>query len=166
VDELLGGLVRGGLDQPAGRPAPAGAPAAGGAMSGVLVALLPVVLSMLATRRGAAGSLGAGAGGAGGPGGLGDLLDQFRRSGYAEQADSWVGTGANRPVSPDVIAEVFGRDRLAQIASEAGLTEEEASAGLSQVLPEVVDRVTPEGRVPDLDALAGSVEALQRRLGR
>jgi uncharacterized protein YidB (DUF937 family) len=161
LDELLGGLVRGGLGQPAGRPAAAGPPAAGGAMSGVLVALLPVVLSMLASRRGAAGSLGAGGGG-----GLGDLLDQFRRSGYAEQADSWVGTGANRPVSPDVIAEVFGRDRLAQIASEAGLTEEEASAGLSQVLPEVVDRVTPEGRVPDLDALAGSVEALQRRLGR
>jgi uncharacterized protein YidB (DUF937 family) len=132
-------------------------------MSGVLVALLPVVLSMLASRRGAAGSLGAGAGG---PGGLGDLLDQFRQKGYAEHADSWVGKGANRPVSPDVIAEVLGRDRLAQIASEAGVSEEEASAGLSEVLPEVVDRVTPEGRVPDLDALAGSVEALQHRLGR
>jgi len=161
LDELLGGLARSGLGQPMGRPASQ----AGGAMGGVLVALLPVVLSMLASRRGVAGS-GGGPGASGGGGGLGDLLDQFRQQGFGPQADSWVGRGANLPISPDVISQVFGKDRLAQIAAQAGVSQEEAAAGLSQVLPEVVDHVTPDGQVPDLDALGGSVDALQRRLGR
>jgi uncharacterized protein YidB (DUF937 family) len=162
LDDLLGSVVRGGLGQPADRAAPQ----TRGAMGGVLVALLPVVLSMLASRRGVTGSAGAAPGGAPGAGGLGDLLDQLRQQGFGQQADSWVGRGANLPISPDDIAQVFGRDRLAQIAAKAGVSQEEASAGLSQILPEVVDQVTPEGRVPDLDALAGSVDDLQRRLGR
>jgi uncharacterized protein YidB (DUF937 family) len=166
LDELLGGLVRSGLGQPASQSAGRPASQTGGAMGGVLMALLPVVLSMLASRPPGAGSAGAVPGGAGGAGGLGDLLDQFRRQGFGTQADSWVGRGANLPVSPDVISQVFGKERMAQIAAEAGVSEEEASAGLSQVLPEVVDRVTPEGRLPDLDGLTGSVDALQRRLGR
>jgi uncharacterized protein YidB (DUF937 family) len=98
-------------------------------------------------------------------GGLGGLLEQFQRTGFGEQARSWVGTGANLPIPPDAMAQVFGRDSLERIASQAGLTEEQASTGLSQILPEVVDRVTPQGKVPDLDALAASVGDLQRRFG-
>src|SRR5262245_37481310 len=139
LDELLGGRVRGGPGQAAGPPTGRPAQQSGGAMGGVLVALLPVVLSMLASRSSAGGSPGAVPGQAGGAGGLGDLLDQFRQQGFGQQADSWVGRGANLPVSPDVITQVFGKDRLAQIAAEAGVSEQEASAGLSQVLPEVVD---------------------------
>ncbi len=174
LDELLGGLAQGGLDPAIGRQAPRGGPAPqqmgpqAGGMGGVLMALLPVVLSMLASRGG--GGLG-GMGGRGGTsgmgdlGGLGGLLEQFQRMGYADQAKSWVGTGANLPVSPDIIAQVFGRDGLSQIASQAGLTESEASVGLSQILPDVVDRLTPQGQMPDLDALVASVDALQRRIG-
>jgi len=110
------------------------------------------------------GSLAAVPGGPGGAGGLDGLLDQLRRAGFGEQADSWVGTGANLPISPDVMSQVFGRDGLARIAQQAGVTEDEASAGLSQLLPTVVDRVTPQGRVPDFDALAASVDDLQRQL--
>jgi uncharacterized protein YidB (DUF937 family) len=175
LDELLGGLAQGaGLDPTMGRPSPRGrgnsgpqqmSPQAGG-MSGVLMALLPVVLAMLA-NRGGAGGLGGGMGGRGGAGGMGDLgglLEQFTRMGYAEQANSWVGTGANLPISPEIIAQVFGRDGLSQIASQAGLTESEASVGLSQILPDVVDRLTPQGRMPDLDSLVASVDDLTRRL--
>jgi uncharacterized protein YidB (DUF937 family) len=85
--------------------------------------------------------------------------------GYARQADSWVSTGPNLPISPDVIGQVFGREGLSKIAAQAGVSEEQASAGLAKVLPEVVNHVTPEGREPDFDALTASVATLRRRLG-
>ncbi len=180
LDELLGGLAQGGLGQAMGQQAPRGRGQQqpmgpqGGGMSSVLIALLPLVLSMLANRQGG-GALGGnrgnmggmggtgGTGGTGGMGGLGGLLEQFQRMGYADQANSWVGTGSNLPISPEIIAQVFGRDGLSQIASQAGLTESEASVGLSQILPDVVDRLTPQGQMPDLDALVASVDDLERR---
>jgi uncharacterized protein YidB (DUF937 family) len=154
-------------------------------MGNVLTALLPVVLGMLANRQGGpqagfgpggGGGLGSilggmlgGGGGAGaamgGLGGLGALLEQFQRAGYGEQANSWVSTGQNLPISPDVIGQIFGGGTLSQIAQQAGVTEEQASQGLSELLPEVVNHVTPGGTVPDLDSLTASVEALRQRLG-
>jgi uncharacterized protein YidB (DUF937 family) len=139
-----------------------GAPGGAG-IGGILMALLPVLLSTLAGRQGG-GAVPPGPGGSA-AGGLGDLLEQFRRRGYGAQADSWVGTGSNLPISPDVLGQVFGRDGLARIAAQAGLSEDEASSGLSQILPDVVDRVTPNGRMPDADALLASVQDLRRRLG-
>ena len=170
LDELLGGLAKGGLDQAMGRQAPRGRGGSGqqpmgpqgGGMNSVLMALLPLVLSMLANRQGG-GGLGGKTGGMGSMGGLGGLLEQFQRMGYADQANSWVGAGANLPISPEIIAQVFGRDGLSQLASQAGLTESEASVGLSQILPDVVDRLTPQGQMPDLDALVASVSDLERR---
>ena len=132
-------------------------------------------------RRGAvarqAGSLGPGAhlgqvlggnraqSGTGGLGGLGALLESLQRAGHGDAASSWVGTGRNVPISPDVIGQVFGQGGLASIARQAGVSERDASAGLSELLPEVVDRVTPNGQMPDLDQLARSIQDLQRRLG-
>ncbi|MBK8384574.1 MAG: DUF937 domain-containing protein [Candidatus Accumulibacter sp.] len=103
------------------------------------------------------------AGGAGGVGGLGSLLDQFQRAGFGEQVSSWVGNGQNLPISPAAIAQVFGGEALAQVAQQAGVSEAEASEGLSQLLPEVVDRVTPDGQVPNLEQLAASAAALTRQ---
>ena len=180
LDELLGGLAQGGLGQAMGQQAPRGRGGLGqptgaqvpggqaGGMSSVLMALLPLILSMLANRQGGSGLGGnmgnkGGMGGMGGMGGLDSLLEQFQRMGYADQANSWVGTGSNLPISPEIVAQVFGRDGLSQIASQAGLTESEASVGLSQILPDVVDRLTPQGQMPDLDALVASVDDLERR---
>jgi uncharacterized protein YidB (DUF937 family) len=166
-------------------------------MGDILTALLPVVLSMLASRGGGArqggggladilgqvlgggtqrpggggpadvlgGMLGRGAGTGSGMGGLGALLEQMQRAGLDEQAHSWVGTGQNMPISRDQVAEIFGREGLDQIAQRAGLSPEQTSEGLSALLPEVVDRVTPGGEVPEIDQLALSVETLRRRLG-
>jgi uncharacterized protein YidB (DUF937 family) len=92
-------------------------------------------------------------------------LEQFRRQGFGTQADSWVGTGANLPISPEMLRQVFGRDGLSRIATNAGITDDEAAAGLSQLLPEVVDRVTPQGQLPASDALLASLRDLERRLG-
>lgn len=159
LEELLRGAMGQGDAGPAirqGRP-PAGQ--ADGGMAGTVMALLPVVLAMIAKGQG--GAQGAG----GGMGGLGAMLEQFQRAGFGEQAGSWVSAGPNLPISPDVIAQVFGRDGLASIGSQAGLDEQQVSAGLSEILPGVVDRLTPQGQVPDLDVLAASVDDLQRRFG-
>jgi uncharacterized protein YidB (DUF937 family) len=63
------------------------------------------------------------------------------------------------------MSQIFGRDGLEQISRQTGLSEEDTSRGLSELLPEVVDRVTPGGDVPDLDTLTSSVAELARRFG-
>lgn len=121
-------------------------------------------------QRGGAGGMGdilgqilGGGAAQSGMGGLGSLLEGFQRAGFGEQADSWVGTGENKPISPEAIEQVFGRGGLEAIARQAGISEADASRGLSELLPEVVNRVTPDGQVPDLDSLTASVEALARQ---
>lgn len=181
LDDLLAGLAGQGMG---GRANPQATRAGSGAgMSQVLMALMPIVLGMLANRGsrggsptqtnlapGSGGGLGdllgqvlGGAGGAGG--GLGGLLEQLQRTGFREQADSWVSPGANRPISPDAMSQIFGKDGLESIARQAGISPDEASHGLSELLPEVVDRMTPDGQVPDPNALANSVDDFARRLG-
>jgi uncharacterized protein YidB (DUF937 family) len=107
-----------------------------------------------------------GGSGRGAPGGLGGLLEQLQRAGFGEQADSWVSKGANKPISPDAMTQIFGQQGLEQISRQAGISPEEASRGLSALLPEVVDRVTPDGKLPDASALASSVDDFVRRLDR
>ena len=164
LDDLLGGLAGQGTGGRA-QQQPTRAGGGGAGMSQVLIALMPVVLGMLANRGsgGRAPTQRNYAPGAGG--GIGGLLEQLQRSGFAEQADSWVGRGANKPISPDAMTQIFGRDGLEQISRQAGISEDEASQGLSQLLPEVVDRMTPEGEVPEADALANSVDDFAKRLG-
>jgi uncharacterized protein YidB (DUF937 family) len=108
---------------------------------------------------------GAGGGASDGMGGLGGLLEQMQRAGYGEQARSWVGTGQNMPISPDVLGQIFGQGGIEEIARQAGVSPQQASTGLSELLPEVVSHVTPDGQVPDLDQLALSVENMRRRMG-
>jgi uncharacterized protein YidB (DUF937 family) len=187
LDELLGGMMGGaqasvpGRDRASAESEPAGA----GSFAPVLKALLPVVLAMMAGRAatggrgggsvGAGGGgglgdilgqvLGGGQGGARGGGSLGDLLDHFQRAGYGDQARSWVSTGRNMPISPEAMEEIFGKGGMGEIARRAGVSERDASRGLSELMPEVVDRMTPKGEVPDTDSLVASVDALTRRLG-
>jgi uncharacterized protein YidB (DUF937 family) len=141
----------GGLGDILGQVLGGGAPRGGGGMGDILGQIL--------------GGGGGAGGGMGGMGGLGGLLEQFQRVGYGEQASSWVGTGQNQAIPADVIGQIFGPEGLAAIARQAGVSEADASAGLSQLLPEVVDRVTPGGEVPDLDQLTASVSDLSRRFG-
>ena len=112
------------------------------------------------------GMLGGGsAGRGGGAGGLDGLLQQMAQAGYGEQARSWVGTGQNMPIEPEALEQIFGRGGIAAIARQAGVSESDASQGLSALLPEVVDRVTPGGEVPDLDSLSANVGDLSERFG-
>jgi uncharacterized protein YidB (DUF937 family) len=86
--------------------------------------------------------------------GLGGLLDRFRQSGQGKAADSWVGTGPNEPVSPGRVGNALGPNILKTLAERSGLSEEELLKLLSQVLPGVVDKLTPNGRLPTLAELA------------
>ncbi|MCW2318285.1 Uncharacterized conserved protein YidB, DUF937 family [Rhodoblastus acidophilus] len=80
--------------------------------------------------------------------GLDGLLNQFRGAGHAETVNSWVGDGANRPISPDQISNVLGQGKIAEIAAQAGVSPEQLSQLLAQALPTLVDKLTPGGRLP------------------
>ncbi|MFD3590085.1 YidB family protein [Streptomyces sp. NPDC058683] len=90
------------------------------------------------------GSLSHGQGG----GSLGGLLDSLARSGLTAQKDSWVGTGTNQPVTADQIQQALPDDTLQQVAEQAGVSPRKAADRIARGLPQVVDRLTPEGEVP------------------
>jgi len=81
-------------------------------------------------------------------GGLGELLDRFKQSGHGETAESWVGTGPNKPVTPPQLERAIGPDVLETLSKQTGLSREELLARLSRELPDAVDKYTPQGRLP------------------
>jgi uncharacterized protein YidB (DUF937 family) len=82
-------------------------------------------------------------------GGLEGILGKFRESGLSHQADSWVSTGENMSISPDQLQNVFGASTISELASRLGVSEQQAGSEMAQVLPEVINRLTPEGQVPE-----------------
>ena len=97
-------------------------------------------------------------------GGLGGLLSKFQRAGYGPQADSWLSTGQNQPIDGDVLSQVLGAGTLDRIAGQLGLPRREAADQVASALPDVVDRMTPQGSVPanSDDLVARALEMLQR----
>jgi len=81
-------------------------------------------------------------------GGLGELVERFKQSGHGEAADSWVGTGPNKPVSPPQLEQAIGAETLDTLSTRTGLSREELLARLSRALPDAVDKYTPQGRLP------------------
>jgi uncharacterized protein YidB (DUF937 family) len=81
-------------------------------------------------------------------GGLGELVDRFKNSGQTETANSWVGTGPNKSVTPPQLEQAIGPDVLDTLSKQTGPSREELLARLSRELPNAVDRYTPEGRLP------------------
>jgi uncharacterized protein YidB (DUF937 family) len=81
-------------------------------------------------------------------GGVSGLLDKLRNSGLGEHADSWVGTGQNIAVSPNQLRDAIGPDVIGQLAQRFGVSESQATGSLAQVLPELVNQMTPQGQVP------------------
>jgi uncharacterized protein YidB (DUF937 family) len=96
------------------------------------------------------GTQAGGAGGVGGNpmGGLNDLIDSFRKTGLGEKADSWVGTGTNAPVTEPEVEKSVGGDVIDALAAQTGISREELLKRLSLVLPEMVDKMTPGGKMP------------------
>jgi len=100
-------------------------------------------------------------------GGLGGVLGKFREAGMGDQADSWVGTGQNMNISPNQLEQVFGSGALSDIASKLGMSQDQAGSAMSQVLPELINQLTPQGQVtPDSEnSVAEGLDALTRSLG-
>lgn len=121
-----------------------------------------VLGSVLGGARNGGGSLGGGRGGGAlmalllplalqwvqRNGGVGAVLDRFRQHGYGAQANSWVSTGPNQRLGADEMGQVVGADELSRIAQQLGVDRQQVAGGLAEILPEVVDQVTPEGHMP------------------
>jgi uncharacterized protein YidB (DUF937 family) len=82
------------------------------------------------------------------PGGIGGLANQFQQSGLGDVISSWIGTGQNQPISADQLQGVLGNDTVNQFASKFGLSQGVAGSQLAQLLPLLIDQLTPRGQVP------------------
>lgn len=147
---LLGGLMRhggntggmgGGLRNGATRRGPGG---------GMLLALLLPIAIQWVQRNG----------------GIGAVVDRFRQKGLDRHADSWVSTGENQPIEAEAVNNVVGREELSRIASQLGVPEDEVAQGFAEILPEVTNQLSPEGRIaPEADdALNGGLSELEKSL--
>ena len=142
-------------------------------------ALISAIVGMLAKGGGAGGGAGGGGlggmlgsalGGAGGGGGgagaslggLGGLVEAFTRNGMGDVAKSWVGTGQNMPIAPDQLGKVLGGDTIGNMARQLGMDQGALLGQLSQMLPQVVDKLTPQGQIPqgDIHGMGGDLGSL------
>jgi uncharacterized protein YidB (DUF937 family) len=99
-------------------------------------------------KGGLGGLLGGGAAGTVLSGGLNDLLKQLQEAGQGDAAKSWVGSGPNKTISPNDLASALGADQVRALSAHSGMSQDDLLEGLSQYLPQVVDHLTPNGRVP------------------
>jgi uncharacterized protein YidB (DUF937 family) len=81
-------------------------------------------------------------------GGIGDLVRQFQAAGHGQVANSWVASGQNKPIPSQELEKVLAPEQIDFLMQKTGMTRTELLNGLSQKLPEVVDRLTPQGRIP------------------
>jgi len=115
----------------------------------LMLALGALLASGALFKASGAGSQPASGGGAPGMlGGLGGLLDKLQKGGLADIANSWVGSGPNQPVPSSQLGSALGPEIIKTLAQRSGLPEEEITKQLAQVLPGVVDKLTPAGRLP------------------
>jgi uncharacterized protein YidB (DUF937 family) len=98
-------------------------------------------------------------------GGLGSLMNQFQQAGYGQQMDSWISTGQNLPISADQLMQVFGQGRMQQMAANSDMDMGQLSGGLADLLPQLIDRLTPTGQVPE-SGIEGALSELSSLMPR
>ena len=82
------------------------------------------------------------------------MLDKLQKGGLGNAINSWIGAGQNQPVSPGQLGSALGPDIIKTLAQRSGMSEEELTKALSQVLPGLVDKLTPQGRLPTVAELS------------
>ncbi len=137
LGDILGGLLGGGPARPGG---------------GSLNDLIP---------GGLGGLLGGAAAGTVLSGGLGNLIKDLQNAGQGRAAQSWVSTGPNQQIAPKDLASALGADAIEALTKHTGMTRDDLLAGLSQHLPEIVDQLTPQGRLPTEKEIAQLMERAQ-----
>jgi uncharacterized protein YidB (DUF937 family) len=126
LGDLLGGILGGGAR---------GGSLAGGQGGGMMRMLLPLVASMLMN------------------GGLQKILGRLQANGRGAEADSWVSRGENKELDGAAVRQALDDDEITSIATQLGVSEDEAAEAVARVLPDVVDQVTPQGQLPPDDEL-------------
>ena len=157
LDSVLGNVLGGALG---------GAIGGGGRGGGGGADILMKVIGGLMAQGGQGG--GGGGNGGGNGGGLGGLLGQLTQGGLGDAVQSWVGTGQNMPVSADQLQSALGGDQVSALAQQAGLSTGDLMGQLAHMLPQVVDRMTPNGQMPAAGAditgmLGGLLGGLMKR---
>lgn len=99
-------------------------------------------------------------------GGVGAVLERFRQKGFGQQADSWVSTGPNGSLRAEEVDEVVGGEELSRLSRQLGVPEREVALGFADILPEMVDRLSPEGQIPPEadEALDGGLAEVEKEL--
>ncbi|MFC1851982.1 YidB family protein [candidate division CSSED10-310 bacterium] len=97
-------------------------------------------------------------------GGLGGLVESFAKKGFGDLVTSWVGTGENKSISGSQIQEALGHDQVQQVAKETGASHEEVSSGLASLLPQIIDKLTPEGKVSEGGMMDQGIDMLKKSL--
>src|SRR5512139_361927 len=98
-------------------------------------------------------------------GGLSGLVEQFKSKGLGDLASSWVSTGENKPISPSQLSSALGNDQIQGIASKLGISTDAAASKLSEFLPKIVDKLTPDGAVPEGGALDKGLDSIKKLFG-
>jgi uncharacterized protein YidB (DUF937 family) len=145
LGDILGSILGGGAGTGGTGTGDTGLGGAG--LGGMLSALLPMLGSLLAG------------------GGLQKILSGLQANGLSAETDSWIGTGENEPVSGADVRQAIGADEISRIAQQLGVSDDEAAGAVAQVLPVVVDRVSPGGELESDAELATAFDALEH-LGR
>ena len=97
-------------------------------------------------------------------GGLRGMVESFKGQGMEDIINSWIGTGKNMPVSPGDILKGLGSDRLRGFSEKAGLPQEEISGRLASILPEIIDKLTPQGRIPDSRVMEEELSEMKSKI--
>jgi len=96
---------------------------------------------------------------------VGGLVQAFQKNGLGDIVNSWVSTGKNLPISAEQIQQGLGGDLLKQLASQAGLSPEAAGGQLANLLPGLIDKLTPDGKMPDSSLIEQGLNLLRGKLG-
>lgn len=162
LGDLLGGLMGGGgLGSALGAGLGAGVGGSmgggmgsmlGGGLGAMLPTLLPAVLGMLGGRTAPNRS------------GMHQLVDTMHANGMGDVAQSWVGTGANQPITAEQVEKVLTPEQLAQLGAASGLAPDQVRQGVAAVLPDVVNTLTPDGTLPDHAQVQATTDHLQSAL--
>jgi uncharacterized protein YidB (DUF937 family) len=94
-------------------------------------------------------------------GGLSGLIQQFGSKGLGDIINSWVSTGKNLPISAQQVKQGLGGKTIAEFASKAGISSEDAVSELTRLLPQVIDRLTPDGKIPQGDLASRGMDLLK-----
>jgi uncharacterized protein YidB (DUF937 family) len=136
----------------------------GGGMSPVTMGLMGLLAyrtlkgkgrlaEMLGTNQSAGGERGPLSGPTLGSG-LKDLLDRFRQGGQEDKAQSWVSTGPSKAIAPQELEQALGEERIQWLTEQTGMPREQLLSGLSGELPDAIDKLTPNGRIPTDEELS------------